>query len=320
MRSLSKATVESSAPSKMVTVPVVTDSLNVAPPDCVIVKADKALVAPIVLPKVITPPVPAFNVKDLEPAGNEAPLTAPLTVILPPVAAIPVVSMVRLSKRVSANVVKLRLAALKLVDEANPEPNWTVPNAAELSIVTAPRGVVPPTGAANRTSPRALEMVMVKSPPPFRVLLKVTSPLAPAVDPVPPEVFIVEAPPRTTGSKNSRFAPSPPTAPRPFPPLAVRFPFIVIILLSVSRLMSPAFPPAPDPIAEPPDVSIDPINIVPFKPVVVMVTEPPACPAPPLVSMDPVTVTAGPTVAGLKELARMTLPLGIRSDGVVVMD
>jgi hypothetical protein len=75
----------------------------------------------------------------------------------------------------------------------------------------------------------------------------------------------------------------------------------------------------PDPPA-PPDVSIDPIDIVPFEPEVVMVTEPPACPAPPLVSMDPVTVTAGPTVAGLKELARMTLPLALRADGVVVMD
>jgi hypothetical protein len=279
----------------MVTVPVVTDSLNVAPPDCVIVKADNAVVAPIVLPKLIRPSVPEFNVKLWMFAV--VPLTAPLTVILPPVAAIPVVSMVRLSKRVSANVVKLRLAALKLVNEASPDSNWTVPNAAELSIVTAPRGVVSPTASLNVILPPLydpkvgiVEIVIVKSPPPFRVLLKVTSPLAPAVDPVPPEVFIVEAPPRDTGSEKTRLVPSPPTPlPAPFPPLAVRFPFIVIILLSVSRLMSPAFPPAPDPIAEPPDVSIDPIDIVPFKPVVVMVTEPPACPAPPLVSMDPVT-------------------------------
>ena len=213
------------------------------------------------------------------------------------------------------------------------------------------------------------------------------------VSTVPPEVFMVEAPPKVTGSEKTRLVPSPPTAPTPvpapFPPLVVRDPFNVIFLLTVSRKIPPAFPPAradasnesalppevliaptamvakdpvplaatttfppapPAPVASavppnvlidpidivpdvpelvmltdppappaPPDVSIDPIDIVPFEPEVVMVTELPACPAPPLVSMDPVTVTAGPTVVGLKELARLTVPIG-RDDGVVVMD
>jgi hypothetical protein len=122
---------------------------------------------------------------------------------------------------------------------------------------------------------------------------------------VPPEVFIVEAPPSITGSEKTRLVPYPPAAPTPFPPLVVRFPFNVIFLLGVSRIMAPAFPPtpdvsapppevliaptamvleevstvsppappAPDTSAVPPDVSIDPIDIVPD---VVMVTEPPA--------------------------------------------
>jgi hypothetical protein len=63
------ATVFVSAVSVIVTVAALTAPLNVAPPDCVIVKADKALVAPMLIgnrlvPKVITPPVPEFNVKD----------------------------------------------------------------------------------------------------------------------------------------------------------------------------------------------------------------------------------------------------------------
>ena len=61
---------------------------------------------------------------------------------------------------------------MKLVDVADPEPTSTVPNGEELLMMTAPKGVVPPTGAENRISPRVLEMVMVKSPPPFKVLLK----------------------------------------------------------------------------------------------------------------------------------------------------
>ena len=59
-----------------------------------IVKADKGVVAPIVLPKVIIPPVPEFNVKLWVYAV--VPLTAPLTVILAPAATAPpfVVSIV----------------------------------------------------------------------------------------------------------------------------------------------------------------------------------------------------------------------------------
>ena len=65
------------------------------------------------------------------------------------------------------------------MDGADPDPTSTVPNAEELLIVTVPKGVVPPTGAANRMSPPfltppvgAVEMVIVKAPLPFRVLLK----------------------------------------------------------------------------------------------------------------------------------------------------
>ena len=80
--------------SVIVTVAALTAPLNVAPPDCVIVKADKAVVAPMLLPKVITPPVPEFNVKLW--VFGAAPLTAPLTVILAPATTAPpfVVSMV----------------------------------------------------------------------------------------------------------------------------------------------------------------------------------------------------------------------------------
>ena len=88
------ATVCASVVSVIVTVAALTASLNVAPPDCVIVNADKGVVAPMLLPKVITPPVPEFNVKLWMFAV--APLTAPLTVILAPAATAPpfVVSMV----------------------------------------------------------------------------------------------------------------------------------------------------------------------------------------------------------------------------------
>ena len=65
------------------------------------------------------------------------------------------------------------------MDGADGEPTSTVPNASELSMMTAPKAVVPPTGAANRMSPPfllppagAVEMVIVKAPLPFRVLLK----------------------------------------------------------------------------------------------------------------------------------------------------
>ena len=86
--------------------------------------------------------------------------------------------------------------------------------------------------------------------------------------------------------------------------------------------MAPAFPPAPVTSAIPPDVLIDPIDIVPDVPEVVMVTEPPAWPAPlvllakPRVSMSPATVTADPE----PELARLTFPPGPRATGVVEMD
>ena len=65
------------------------------------------------------------------------------------------------------------------MDGAVGEPTSTVPNAAELSMMTAPKGVVPPTGAANVILPPLLtpnvgtvEMVIVKAPLPFRILSK----------------------------------------------------------------------------------------------------------------------------------------------------
>jgi hypothetical protein len=177
-----------------------------------------------------------------------------------------------------------------------------VPNAEKLLIVTVPNGVVPPTGAANKISPPflippagAVEMVIVKAPLPFRVLLKYTFPLAPAVDPVPPDVFIVEAPPRVTGSRKTRLVPYPPVAPTPFPPLVLRDPFNVIFLFAVLREMPPAFPPAPDVSAPPPEVLIVPTVMVP-DPVAVSCIFPPTPPTPvasavpPDVSIDPIDI------------------------------
>jgi hypothetical protein len=192
-------------------------------------------------------------------------------------------------------------------------------------------------------------MLIVRAPLPFRVLLKVIFPLAPAVDPVPPEVFIVEALPRVTGSEKTRLVPRPPLpTPRPFPPLVVRDPFNVIFLFTVSRKILPAFPPAPDVSAPPPEVliaptamvakapvpvaastifppalpappyvSIDPIDIVPDVPELVMLTDPPAPPAPPDVSIDPIDIVPfEPEVVMVTELPACPAPPLVSMDSV----
>ena len=117
---------------------------------------------------------------------------------------------------------------------------------------------------------------------------------------MPPEVFIVESPPSTTGSEKTRLVPYPPAAPTPFPPLVVSDPFNVIFLLCVSRIMAPAFPPAradaSNESAAPPEVLIAPTAIVPEDPVAVRTIFPPAPPAPdtsavpPDVLMEPIDI------------------------------
>jgi hypothetical protein len=220
------------------------------------------------------------------------------------------------AKRVSELDVRSRLAAWKLVDVADPDPTWTVPNAEELLIITVPKGVVPPTAAAKLILPPLynpkvgiVEIVIVKAPLPFKVLLKDTFPLAPAVDPVPPDVFIVEAPPSTTGSLKTRLVPNPPAAPIPFPPLVVRDPLNVIFLFCVSRIIAAAFPPAPDVSAPPPEVLIAPTAMVPEDPVAVSTVFPPVPPAPdtsavpPDVLIDPIDI-----VPDVPEVVMVTEP------------
>ena len=129
------------------------------------------------------------------------------------------------------------------------------------------------------------------------------------VDPVPPDVIIVEAPPSTTGSEKTRLVPYPPAAPTPFPPLVVRDPLNVISLFSVFRIMAPAFPPAPDVSAPPPEVLIAPTAMVPEDPVAVRTVSPPAPPAPdtsavpPDVLIDPIDI-----VPDVPEVVMVTEP------------
>ena len=94
--------------------------------------------------------------------------------------------------------------------------------------------------------------------------------------------------------------------------------------VAVSTVFPPA-PPAPDTSAVPPDVLMEPIDIVPEVPEVVIVTEPPAWPAPVSLLAKPRVSMSPATVTAVtvvedKELARMTVPPAPRSNGVVVMD
>ena len=130
---------------------------------------------------------------------------------------------------------------------------------------------------------------------------------------MPPEVFMVESTPRITGSEKTRLVPSPPVAPTPvpapFPPIVVRFPFNVIFLLCVSRIMAPAFPPAPDVSAPPPEVLIAPTAMVPEDPVAVRTVSPPAPPAPDTSAVPPdVLIDAIDIVPDVPEVVMVTEP------------
>ena len=204
----------------------------------------------------------------------------------------------------------MRLAALNVVAVTSDA----------LEMVTAPRGVPPPTTPPNvitlPVKPRVWALSIVVTP-----VLKLMSPDL-ATEEL--EVSMVTGAPNFTGPFKVTVLPLPAATLPVAPPLAARAPFRVISFNAVaeeSMDMVPARPPVvPPPAAEPPVVVMAPTVITPLA--VVMPTLPPAEPTPPLfaapvVSRLPVKLTV-PVPVALMAISPEAVP--VLAPALVVID